>query len=282
VANGLHVNAYFGDVSGDHASPEPITAVDVAIAQTVAEGGATSPLGLAAFPLVDPAIIGDIAGDASIDATAVSDLAAFTSKLIPPQIPNVFITITATGPDPTLSLIQERLKDEGGRMNQTNDPTHPSSFSLQPSVSVILDHPHPQGSTGMSEAILALQYDPSVLSVSASDITLGSIPSLGKGWQLKSVVDQATGQIGIELFSMTPIAADQAGSLVNIAFHVLPGASVPVTAVRLVNSVTANGQGFSTEVADDQGPFILGSGTDRLEARIGALTWPRRSGIWPR
>jgi N-acetylneuraminic acid mutarotase len=281
VANGLHVNAYFGDVSGDHASPKPITGVDVAVAQTVAAGGANSPIGLAAFPLVDPAIIGDIGGDASIDATAVSDLAAFTSNLNPPEIPTAFITITANGPDPTLSL-QGRMKDEGGRMNRSNDPAHPSSFSLQPSVSVVLDDPHPAGSNGMTEAILALKYDPSVLSLSASDITLGSIPSEGKGWQLNAVVDQATGQIAIELFSMTPIATDQAGSLVNIAFHVLPTASVPVTAVQLVNSVTVNGQGFNTEVADDQGQFTLSPGIDRLETRIGSPTWPRRLGTRPR
>ena len=49
----------------------------------------------------------------------------------------------------------------------------------------------------MTEAVLALTYDPSVFGVSSADISLGSIPSLGVGWQLVSVVDQATGQIGI-------------------------------------------------------------------------------------
>jgi hypothetical protein len=37
------------------------------------------------------------------------------------------------------------------------------------------------------------------------------------------VVDAATGQIGITLYSTTAITATQAGSLVNIAFHVVPG-----------------------------------------------------------
>jgi hypothetical protein len=54
------------------------------------------------------------------------------------------------------------MKDEGGRMNQTSDPTHPSSFILQPFISVVLDDPHPDGSTGMEEAVLALTYDPKV------------------------------------------------------------------------------------------------------------------------
>ena len=51
----------------------------------------------------------------------------------------------------------------------------------------------------MTEAHLALTYDPSVLSVAPADITLGSIPGLGTGWQISSVVDAATGQIGITL-----------------------------------------------------------------------------------
>src|SRR5262249_37837116 len=146
---------------------------------------------------------------------------------------------------------------------------HPSSFILQPSISVMLDDPHPAGSTGMEEAVLALTYDPKVLTVSASDITLGSIPGQGSGWHLVSVVDQATGQIGIDLYSMTPIDARQAGSLVNIAFHVVPGATVPATAVQLVSAVTPNGRSFSTEVADDQGQYVLSPGVDRLMVETG-------------
>jgi hypothetical protein len=264
-ANGLHVNAYFGDVTGDG----KISGLDLATAEAVANGGS---LGLPAFKLVDPAVVGDIAGDGSIDATAVSDLASYTSNLPTPQIPAIptGLTITPGGPDPTLSLGQERMKDEGGRMNQTN-PTHPSSFNLQPSISVMLDDPHPAGSTGMEEAVLALTLDPKVLTVSASDITLGSIPSSGTGWHLVSVVDQTTGQIGIDLYSTTPIAATQAGSLVNIVFHVVPGAGVPATAVQLVSSVTPNGRYFGTEVADDQGQYVLSPGKDRLVVETGSV-----------
>jgi len=123
----------------------------------------------------------------------------------------------------------------------------------------------------MTEAILALTYDPKVLSVSSSDITLGSIPGLGAGWQITSVVDQATGQIGIELFSTTAITATQAGSLVNIAFHVQPGAAVPATAVQLVSSVTPGGQQFSTQVDDAQGRYVLSPGMDRLVVGAGVV-----------
>jgi hypothetical protein len=241
-ANGLDVNAYFGDVTGDG----KISGLDVATAGVVAGGGS---FGLAAFKLIDPAVIGDIAGDASIDATAVSDLAALTSNLPTAPIPAipVSLTITPGGPDPTLNLA-------GGNGI----------------VSVMLDDPHPAGSTGMEEAVLALTYDPKVVTVSSSDITLGSIPGLGSGWHLVSVVDQATGQIGIDVYSTTPISGAQAGSLVNIAFHVLPGAAVPATAVQLVNSVAPKGRYFSTEVADDQGQYVLSPGMDRLVIETGS------------
>ena len=142
-------------------------------------------------------------------------------------------------------------------------------------VPVLLDHPRPEDSTGMTEAILGLTYDPKVLNVSSADITLGSIPGLGSGWRLVSVIDQVTGQIAIDLFSTTAITATHAGSLVNITFHVAPGASAAGTAVQLVSSVAPNGQWFSTEVADGDGQYVLSPGMDRLvvQADPGANVW---------
>jgi hypothetical protein len=80
-----------------------------------------------------------------------------------------------------------------------------------------------------------------------------------------------TGRIGITLFSasMTRITSSQAGSLVNIAFHVTPGAirrgkSPPLATwrgltppVALVEMVTLGGRWFVTDVDDNQGPLIL-------------------------
>ena len=76
-------------------------------------------------------------------------------------------------------------------------------------------------------------------------------------------MDAATGQIGIYLFNLegTPITATQAGSLVNIEFHVVAGASVPATSVQLVSQVTTNGRLLVTEVDDDQGPLTLSAWT---------------------
>jgi hypothetical protein len=229
----------------------------VASANNVAAGTST---GFSSFTLLDPAIVGDPQSDISVDAGDVSALAAVVANLPEPAVPTIpsGVTITPVGPDPTLSLVQPGGASalRGLRANGVVN------------VSVQLDHPHPPGSAGMTEAVLALTYDPKVLSVSSADITLGSIPSQGTGWRISSVVDAATGQIGITLYSTTPITATQAGSLVNIAFHVLPGATLSATSVQLVDSAMPNGQQFTTQVDDAQGQFILSSGADRLEVRI--------------
>jgi hypothetical protein len=244
AADGLHVNAYFGDVTGNGT----IDALDVATANTVAQGAST---GFNAYTLLDPAIIGDVANDISVDAGDVSTLAAYVSGLPTPVIPTLpsGVTITPVGPDPTLSLNGGRV--DNGVLN----------------VSVLLDHPHPAGSSGMIEAILALRYDPSALSVSAADISLGTVP--GAGWQLSAVVDAARGQIGIEIFGAQPITATQAGSLVNITFHVRPGVVLSPTTVQLADEVSPNGQRFVTQVDDEVGQYVLSRGLESLTVPIG-------------
>ncbi len=140
-----------------------------------------------------------------------------------------------------------------------------------PVVSVTIDHPDPEGSTGLTSVTLALTYDPALLSVTAADISLGSIPSQGSGWQFFAVVDQVTGQIGIQLYSLTPITVNEAGSLVNIAFQLLgePTGEGPrvIPSVQLVDAVTPNGQWFGTGVADVLGALILSPGVDQLVGR---------------
>src|SRR5262249_52991623 len=156
-------NAYFGDLVVT-AAPV-IDSQDALAANKVAIGGAT---GFDAYQLLDPAIIGDIAGHLSVDATVVSDLFSVVAALPVAQIPAIpasVTTVSFTAADPTLSLADGLVATNG-----------------VVSVPVMLDHPHPEGSAGMTAAHLALTYDPTVLSVSAKDITLGSIPGLGTDW----------------------------------------------------------------------------------------------------
>jgi hypothetical protein len=245
----VHVNAYFGDLSGDG----QITGLDLATAGNLAAGTPGSPIGLAAYKLVDPALIGDIGDDGSIDAAAISSLAGYLAHVNTPAIPTPppGLTITPGGPDPTLSL---------GTIGRIGNPSHTGVVS----VPVLLDDPRPEGSAGMTEAIIGLVYDPKVLAVAAADITLASIPASGSGWRLESVVDAVTGQIAIDLYSTTPISEVQAGSLVDIAFHTAPGANASATAVQLASAVTPLGRWYSTEVADGDGKLVLSHGVDRV------------------
>jgi hypothetical protein len=71
---------------------------------------------------------------------------------------------------------------------------------------------------------------------------------------LSAVVNAATGQISIQLYSETPITTDQAGSLVNIAFHLKSSDGPTATTVQLVDSKAV--------LADSQAAMILSPGLD--------------------
>src|SRR5206468_604719 len=97
-----------------------------------------------------------------------------------------------------------------------------------------------------------------VFNVSVADIHLGTVPAAEEGWVLQARVDAATGQIGIVLYSATPISTSVGGSLVTIDFHVRPGAPVGPTPINLAASVNPNGQGvIATAIDDNQGPLTL-------------------------
>ena len=115
-------------------------------------------------------------------------------------------------------------------------------------VPVNIDTARPVGSTGATEAILALRYNPRVFTVSAADVQLGSLTG---GWQLTTVVNAQTGEIGIDLFSSTPIQTTAGGSLVTIAVHVRDmRRSLARRTLTLVNQVDPTGQ---RRVHDDGG-----------------------------
>ncbi|HYV37278.1 MAG TPA: cohesin domain-containing protein, partial [Gemmataceae bacterium] len=152
------------------------------------------------------------------------------------------LTITPTGPDPTLSLPQNLVATPGQTVV----------------VPVNLDNPRPEASTGLMEAVLALRYDPAVFAVSAADVHLGSLPMSGSGWHLQAVVNATTGEIGIDLFSNTPIANSTGGSLVTLTLHALDDAPAGASGINLVRAVNPTGQRqFVTTASDAAGPYIL-------------------------
>ncbi|HYV40037.1 MAG TPA: FG-GAP-like repeat-containing protein, partial [Gemmataceae bacterium] len=235
--DGIHVAAYPGDVSGDGL----FSPLDGALTSRVAIVFDT---GFAAYRLADPAILGDLNGNGFTDSSDVTlinrTLAGITVAQLPP-IPTS-LTISPTGPDPTLSL-----------------PTDLQAASGTAVVApVYLDTASPEGSTGLMEAVLALRYDPKVFTVSAQDVHLGTLPTSGSGWKLQAVVNAQMGEIGIDLFSATPIVSAAGGSLVTLTLHVLPGAPSGASGINLVRAVNPTGQRqYVTTASDAAGPYIL-------------------------
>jgi hypothetical protein len=124
-------------------------------------------------------------------------------------------------------------------------------------VPVNIDDPHPEGSTGLIEAHLALTYDARRFTVSAADVHLGSVLAAGGDWSVTPTINPVTGEIAIALSSTTSITDALGGSLVTIAFH-QTGAASGAAAFELVASVSPSGQDVTTELEDAQGTFTLG------------------------
>ena len=124
-------------------------------------------------------------------------------------------------------------------------------------VPVNIDTARPAGSSGLMEATLALRYNPQLFSVTAADIKLGTVPNAGSGWQLGVAINPETGEIGITLFSTTPIQSTAGGSLVTITLQIIgstSGAAISMTPLSLVDQVDPTGlRVYQTGLADSQG-----------------------------
>jgi hypothetical protein len=125
-------------------------------------------------------------------------------------------------------------------------------------VPVNIDTARPDGSTGMTEAILALRYDPRIFDVADADVQLGSVPSSSGAWQLTAAVNPQTGEIGIDLFGGNAVQSANGGSLVFITMHVRDTATVGASTLAIVNEVNPTGQRvYQTLVDDAQGQLVL-------------------------
>jgi hypothetical protein len=120
----------------------------------------------------------------------------------------------------------------------------------------MIDTARPAGSTGMTEAILALRFDPTQASLSAADVHLGSLTA--SGWQLTMLVNAQTGEVAIDLVGDDPIQTTAGGSLVAISLHTHGNPAAGSTLLSLQAQVDPTGQhSYQTSVADAQGAFIL-------------------------
>jgi hypothetical protein len=246
TSDALHMVAYVGDGDGNgsYSSNDAVLLTRV---------GLQTDTGFTAYPLVDPVIIGDTDGSGFIPADAALQTneagVGFTTANLPnPPIPvGVHFQAVANNVDPTLSLPNDLQPGPDGTLT----------------VPVNIDDPHPEGSTGLIEAHLALVYDPHQFSVSAADIRLGSVLAAGSGWSVTPTINAVTGEIAIALSSTAPITSMLGGSLVIIDFHQNPSAPVAYTlaspaAIALVSLVNPTGaQVVTTELQDAQGTFTV-------------------------
>jgi hypothetical protein len=249
VATGdaLHLVAYVGDGDGNGSYSANDAVLVTAALLSVNTG-------FKAYQLVDPIIVADTDGSGFIppDAALQANTAGVglpTRTLPIPPIPGgvVFIPI-GNNVDPILSVGRGAWRVERDGQSAVTVPIN-------------IDDPHPAGSTGLIEGHLALTYDPSLFTVSAADIHLGSVLAAGSGWTVTSSIDATTGQIAIALSGNTPITTTQGGSIAIIDFHPMgePEAIRPegVASIAIVNSVIPGGLYVRTELEDAQGTFTL-------------------------
>src|SRR5262249_44938038 len=162
--DGVHALVFLGDASGDGT----YTSADSVLLSRVASAADS---GFAAFPVLDPVIVGDINGDGRVTATdggLLNNYLAGNPVVQVPPYPGP-PSNNPSGPDPALSIPTDLQVGLGGTVT----------------VPVNIDDPHPAGSTGLTQAILALRYDPAVFWVSAADIHLGTVLAAGTGWTLQ-------------------------------------------------------------------------------------------------
>jgi hypothetical protein len=200
TGDALHLVAYVGDADGNGSySSNDAVLITRALLST--------DTGFAGYPMVDPVIVADTDGSGFIPADAAlqaneAGVGYPTATLSNPPIPlGVYFQAIGNNVDPTVSLPSHLQVSADGTVT----------------VPITIDDAHPEGSTGLTEAHLALSYDPRRFTVSAADVHAGSV-LVGWDWSIAPTIDQASGQIGIALFSNTPITSTSGGSLVTSTF----------------------------------------------------------------
>ena len=100
--------------------------------------------------------------------------------------------------------------------------------------------------SGLSKADFAIDFDPSVFTVSSSDVFLGTVPASGNNWVV-TAVNQAAGQLGISIKSAIPLSNSlgiqmpswSVGGVIDVDFHVQAGAPLGTTVINLAASNSA-------------------------------------------
>ncbi len=228
VGRALEKVAYFGDAAGFGA----LSGVDASL---VAQNVVQLSNGFSAYPLTDPRIIANVTGTgelSGLDASFISQ--AIVEDPVPqiPAIPNISVT-DFDGPDPTVTIAMNVQAADGQMVN----------------VPISIDQVFVNGH-GLESVDLAITYDPTVLSLTDSGVTLGSyLASLNgnSSWSITSNVmtsgGNQTGEVLIDMFSATALNQNTQNT------------ETPLTLLNLDFSVLANAAAGSTPVSIDTNTF---------------------------
>lgn len=207
--DGLHVNAYFGDTTGNAG----YSATDATRTSRVIVGLDT---GFSAYQLADPVILADITGNGSLSSTDAVRLLQEAIGLDRPEIPALPTTpptIAVSGPDPLLSI--------------------PRGFRARPGSLVIVPV-NLDPAEGLDSANLALSYDPRQLEV----IKVGR-GSLTRNFDLFAVnhdAEAGTLRVGLGR-SAGALSGSPNGSVLLITFRIKPDAFEGPTVINLRQNV---------------------------------------------
>lgn len=242
--DGVHVVAYFGDVTGNGA----YSAQDASYIARLAVGIDT---GLEEFALLDPSIIGDITGNGAFSSTDTSLMLRAAVGITVPEIPSPLPTVSLAqgGPDPKLSIPKNLVAPAGGSLT----------------IPVDIDSIVNLTGNGLASADLVIYYDPTVLEITGA--TLGRLVQQRSGWIISSHIDRLAGRIDISLAGTRRLEGEFIGELVQLHATVKADAPAGSSAINLAATSrrrsTQLNEGFLTLI-----PAPTDSANDAIDGRV--------------
>ena len=212
--------AYFGDATGDGT----LSGLD---ASFIARNQVLLDNGFSAYPLTSPLLVGDVTGDGSLSGLDASFVAQKSVQLTVANIPAIpsHASLVAAGVDPTIS-VPVGITATAGQAAKVNVP-----------IGIVDD------ADGLMAADLTITYDPALLSIASSGVSLNS-DLANLGWSITRNVSTA-GVIHVTLFSTGDPLGAGPQQLLTLAFSVPSGPS-GTSAISVSGSLNTGGLTLST------------------------------------
>ena len=195
--------AYFGDATGDGTLSSLDASFD-ARNQVLLDNG------FAAYPLTSPLLVGDVTGDGSLSGLDASFVAQKSVQLTVANIPAIpsHASLVAAGVDPTVT-IPLGITANAGQNAKVHVPVNITGLDT---------------TSGLLSADFVITYNPALLSIVSSGVTLSSDLS-GNDWSISKNL-ATPGIIRVSLFSTDqPAIQTSPEQMLNLAFSVPNGPS---------------------------------------------------------